>query len=296
MDDAQNAANMAELARVLDLEPLGGPGPGGEAHAFRAWNQPKPGGRLFGGQVLSQCVMATSATVDDDRPIHSFHGYFLRAGHDDVELLLGVEDLRDGGSFTTRRVQAYQDGTPIFSGIASFQLRQSGLEHHDEMPAGVPRPEDVAPLQDMLAASDNPHVAGWVLKRPFDIRPIGGEIHSHFHGPQAPDQRFWLRAATAFPTDPVRNAAAAAYASDYSLLEPTLRAHGLSWSDARLRMASLDHAMWWHAPIDFNDWLLFDYRSPAAENGRGLGIGRIFSRDGRLLASVAQQGMVRVKE
>lgn len=294
MGEAQKSANMAELDAVLDLEPLDEPAPGGERHAFRAWNQPKPGGRLFGGQVLAQCVMATSATVASERPIHSLHGYFLRPGHDDVELILGVEDLRDGGSFTTRRVQAYQNGEPILSAIASFQLTQPGLEHQDAMP-DVPGPDDLPSLDSLVSAGDA-RIEGWVLKRPFEIRPLDPELQSGFHGERQPRQRFWLRAITHFSSDPVRNAAAAAYASDYSLLEPVLRVHGLSYADRRLRVASLDHAMWWHGPIDLNDWILFDLASPAAENGRGLGTGRIFDRSGKLLATVAQQGMVRVKE
>lgn len=290
------AANMASLNQVLDLTPLDAPGPGGEQHAFLAWNQPKPGGRLFGGQVLSQCVMATSATVDADRSIHSFHGYFLRPGRDDVDLVLGVEDLRDGGSFTTRRVQAYQNGVPILSGIASFQLLQPGMEHHDAMPTDVPAPEEFAPMADALGDSDDERVNGWVLKRPFDVRPISAELQERFTGEPSSSQRYWLKAAAPFSDDRVRNAAATAYASDYSLLEPVLRAHGLSFAEPNLRVASLDHAMWWHAPIDLNDWLLFDYHSPAAENGRGLGLGRIYNRSGELVASVAQQGMVRLKQ
>ena len=290
------SAEVFNLNRVLALEPVDSPGPGGEAHCFRAWNMKKPGGRLFGGQVLSQCVMATSHTVADDRPIHSFHGYFLRAGQDDRELLLGVDELRDGGSFSARRVQAYQDGTPIFSGMASFQLDQPGVYHHDPLPDFIPDPESLPALVDLLPKVDDPWVNRWISRRPFDLRPIDPEIHSGFKGVKTSHTRYWLRAVGAISGDRLHNNAAAAFASDFSLLESVLRKHGMSWRDKGLRVASLDHAMWFHEPIDFNEWILFDYRSPAAGGGRGLGQGNLFTQDGRLVATVAQQGMVRVPE
>lgn len=288
--------NVSELMQVLTLEPLEQPGPGAEPHCFQAWNQQKPGGRLFGGQVLAQCVAATSQTVEPDRFIHSIHGYFLRAGRDDTDLFLGVDDLRDGGSFSTRRVQAYQNGVPIFSAIASFQADQDGLFHADPFPESVPLPENLESLADQLAGMDNALVNSWIARRPFDVRPVDPELYTGFKGPKNSHTRYWLRAIAPISTDRVVNAAATAYASDYSLLESILRRHGLSWSDRRLRMASLDHAMWWHSPIDLNEWHLIDYRSPAAEGGRGLGMGNIFAADGTLVATVAQQGMTRVKE
>lgn len=288
--------NVNELMQVLSLERLSGTAPGGEPHCFRAWNQKKPGGRLFGGQVLAQSVAATSLTVHPDRHIHSIHGYFLRAGMDDLELLMGVDDLRDGGSFSTRRVQAYQNDVPIFSAIASFQVDQDGLYHGSPFPQDIPQPNELDSLSDLLSGIDNALVTNWINRRPFDIRPVDPELYTGFSGAQTSATRYWMRAIAPLSTDRVVNAAATAYASDYSLLESVLRRHGLSWSDPRLRMASLDHAMWWHKPIDLNEWHLIDYRSPAAEGGRGLGLGSIFTHDGSLVATVAQQGMTRVKE
>ncbi|WP_245579781.1 acyl-CoA thioesterase [Brevibacterium album] len=291
---AESTENIAALRRVLDLEPLSAPGVGGEEHSFLGWNQPKPGGRLFGGQVLAQCVMATSATVAEDRPIHSFHGYFLRAGAVDKELTFGVDVLRDGRSFSARRVQAYQDGQPIFTGMASFQDSQEGASHQDAMPEDIPGPEELANLAQQLSGHQHPHLEGWVFKRPFEIRPVEPAIQAEFRGEQVALSRFWVRPISPFRGDRVSSAAAVAYASDYSLLEPTLRRHGVPWYTPGLRMASLDHAMWWHAPIDVDDWLLFDFSAPRSGGGRALGAGRVFSRDGVLVANVAQQGMVRI--
>lgn len=294
--EVQMEENVSELMQVLSLEMVDGPAPGGETHCFKAWNQKKPGGRLFGGQVLAQCVAATSQTMSEDRFIHSIHGYFLRAGRDDTDLFLGVENLRDGGSFSTRRVQAYQNGVPIFSAIASFQTEQEGLEHSNAFPDDIPGPEELQDLNEILGETNNGLIKNWIARRPFDIRPVDPELYTGFSGAKTSHTRYWLRAIAPLSTDRVINAATAAYASDYSLLESILRRHGLSWSDPRLRMASLDHAMWWHRPINLNEWHLIDYRSPAAEGGRGLGMGSIFTHSGDLVASVAQQGMVRVKE
>lgn len=286
---------IAELDEVLSLERIDSPGDGGEEHAFRGVNQRKPNGILFGGQVLAQCVVAASATVDDSRPIHSFHGYFLRAGKVDRDITFGVEELRDGGSFSARRVQAYQDGVPILSAITSFQTVQSGLEHQATMPTDIPQPEDLDPYGEELAGLDLPLIRGWVLKRPFDVRSVEPNIRVRFSGERSTREHLWVRAVAPVDVDPAKQAAMAAYTADYSMLEPTLRAHGLSWFEDGLRVASLDHAMWWHAPIDFNDWHLFVLDAPAAEGGRALGQGSLFRRDGTLVASIAQQGMVRLK-
>ena len=284
-----------ELDRVLDLQRLDEPGEGGEEHSFRGWNQPKPGDRLFGGQVLSQCVVATSATVADDRPIHSFHGYFLRAGSVFSDLTFGVDVLRDGGSFSARRVQAYQDGQPIFTGMASFQRDEESMDYQDPMPLDVPQPEELPSLTEHLSGIDHPLLKGWVFKRPFEIRPVEPAIQAEFTGEQKSTERMWIRTVGPFGGDRVRNAAALAYAADYNLLEPTLRVHGIPWYTRELRMASLDHAMWWHGPVAVDDWLLFDLAGPRSNNGRGLGTASVYTRDGRLVAHATQQGMVRLK-
>ena len=292
------------LEKIIELEKLTDPPAGGEEFGFRVWNQPKPDGRLFGGQVLAQCVMAASATVDDDRPIHSFHGYFLRAGAVDEETTIGVEDLRDGGSFSARRVQAYQKGMPILSGISSFQKVQPGLEHREPMPQALPHPEALPSLEKILGKLDitrftrAERMREWLMQRPFDIRPISPDIHAGFLGSPEPINRFWARLKEPFTGIDSRAATAAilAYASDFAMLEPSLRVHGLTWADPRLRIASLDHAIWWHSHVDVTGWLLFDMSSPSSDGGRGLGIGRIYNQQGELAASVAQQGMVRLKE
>lgn len=292
------------LEKVLKLEKLDEAPAGGEEFGFRAWNQPKPDGRVFGGQVLAQCVAAASATVDAERPIHSFHGYFLRAGDVREETTIGVEDLRDGGSFSSRRVQAYQKGLPILSGISSFQKVQPGLEHREPMPQALPDPESLPRLEELLQKIDvsqftrAEQMREWLMQRPFDIRPVSPDLHGGFTGTPEPINRFWAKLNR--PFDGVQNraetAAVLAYASDFAMLEPTLRAHGLAWSDPRLRIASLDHAMWWHGDVDITGWLLFDMSSPSSDGGRGLGIGRIYTQSGELAATVAQQGMVRLKE
>ncbi|HJG81049.1 MAG TPA: thioesterase family protein [Brevibacterium senegalense] len=291
----ENQATIDELVRVLDLRRLDGPGVGGEEHSFQGWNQPKPGDRLFGGQVLSQCVVATSATVAEDRPIHSFHGYFLRAGALHSELTFGVDVLRDGGSFSARRVQAYQDGQPIFTGMASFQRDEESMDYQDPMPLDVPQPEELPSLTEHLSGIDHPLLKGWVFKRPFEIRPVEPAIQAEFTGEQKSTERMWIRTVGPFGGDRVRNAAALAYAADYNLLEPTLRVHGIPWYTRELRMASLDHAMWWHGPVAVDDWLLFDLAGPRSNNGRGLGTASVYTRDGRLVAHATQQGMVRLK-
>ena len=288
-------ANIDELQRVLDLRRLDTTGVGGEEHNFQGWNQPKPGDRLFGGQVLSQCVIATSATVADDRPIHSFHGYFLRAGSVHSDLTFGVDVLRDGGSFSARRVQAYQDGQPIFTGMASFQRDEEGLDYQDAMPEDVPQPEELPSLTEQLAGIDHPLLTGGVFKRPFEIRPVEPAIQATFQGERKASEMFWVKTVAPFGHDRVRNAAALAYVSDYNLLEPTLRVHGIPWYTPELRMASLDHSMWWHSAFDFDDWLLFDLTGPRSNNGRALGTARVHARDGRLIAHATQQGMVRLK-
>lgn len=292
----ETQATIEELERVLDLTPLDRPGAGGEQHSFEGWNQPKPGDRLFGGQVLAQCVIATSATVPEDRPIHSFHGYFLRAGELDSELTFGVDALRDGGSFSARRVQAYQDGQPIFTGMASFQLDEEGMHHQDPMPLDVPDPEELPSLTDQLSGLRHPLLQGWVFKRPFEIRPVEPAIQTDFSGERKSTERMWVRTVAPFGGNRAQNAAALAYASDYNLLEPTLRVHGIPWYASSLRMASLDHAMWWHAPVDVGEWILVDLSGPRSNNGRGLGTASFYTRDGRLVAHATQQGMVRLKQ
>lgn len=288
-------SNTRELLRLLDLQATDESVPGTrETHWFTGVNQYKPDGRIFGGQVLSQCVVAAARTVPEDRSIHSFHGYFLRPGDVNVPIVFGVENLRDGRSFSARRVHAYQHGKPIMSAMTSFQISDTGLEHADAFPANIPEPEGLPDVAEMFKDVDNRYAQEWVLKRPFLFHPVSPAILMRHAGPRVSEQALWMKAGSPMPADPVLGAAALAYASDFNLLEPILRRHGLAWTAPELKMASLDHAMWWHRPVDVNDWMLYLQDSPAAQNGRGLGLGRIFGRDGSLIATVAQEGMVRV--
>lgn len=299
MSDAEptaDEANVETLRRVLKLETLSFNSESRESDRFLGHNQYKPDGRVFGGQVVAQSVVAAAATLPDDRLIHSLHGYFLRAGDVNEPIEFGVDRLRDGRSFSARRVHAYQKDVPILSLIASFQVEQVGLEHAEAMPSGLPGPLQCPELRDILSGQDTPQVNEWLNKRPFEIRPVEDSLYlKSTDDRQRQQQHVWFRASSTFGDDPVLNAAALAYASDFNLLEPILRRQGLSWMTSGLRVASLDHAMWWHRRVRVDEWMLYVQESPAAQGGRGLGYGRIFAHTGELLATVAQEGMVRVK-
>ena len=303
---------LADLLDTLDLEELGtaritveGVGDRvdlGESGAtvFQGRSQRMPHGRVFGGQVLAQCVMAagrTMADVDDGdgpRRIHSLHGYFMRPGDDTKPIRFAVERMRDGHSFSTRRVHAIQDGLPILSMITSFQETAGGLDHQDPIPA-VPGPDQLPSLADQFGGIDHPG-ARHLLRRPVEHRHVEGDLFVTPGPEPVSHQSVWLKAVGRRPDDPLVHAAVLAYASDYTLLEGVLRRHGLTWTDPRLRPASLDHAMWFHRPVRADDWILYVQDSPSASGGRGLGLGRMFADDGTLVATVAQEGMVRVKE
>jgi acyl-CoA thioesterase-2 len=251
-------------------------------------------GRVFGGQVLAQSVVAAARTVPDDRPIHSMHGYFLRPGDIDKPITFSVDRIHDGRSFTTRRTQAYQNGVPILSMIASFQTEDTGLEHQTPMPEDVPDPETLPSPAESLRGIDHPIAKAWANDRPFDIRHVPSPIWLTVDEPQVAQQAVWIKAIGQLPDDPNLHRAALAYVSDYTLLEPILRAHGKPWATPGLKVASLDHAMWWHRFGRVDEWMLYVQESPNAIGGRGLSLGRIYSRDGALLASVAQEGTIRV--
>jgi acyl-CoA thioesterase-2 len=261
---------------------------------FTGPSQWSPNGRLFGGQVLAQSVVAATRTAPEGRPVHSMHGYFLRPGELDVPITFAVDRIHDGRSFSTRRTQAYQQGVPILSMIASFQTVDEGLEHQAPMPADLPQPEDLPDEREALAAIPHPAAQFWATGRPFDMRHVESPIFLTVDGERTAHQAVWLKAIGPMPDDPAVHRAALAYASDYTILEPTWRRHGVAWATPGLRAASLDHAMWWHRPVRVDEWLVYVQESSSASGGRGLSLGRIFSRDGVLVASVAQEGMVRV--
>jgi acyl-CoA thioesterase II len=261
---------------------------------FTGPSQWMPLGRIFGGQVLAQSLVAAQRTIGEDRFVHSMHGYFLRPGDVDHPITFSVDRIHDGRSFSTRRTQAYQNGVPILSMIASFQDADSGIEHQSTMPTGMPEPEDLPSAAEALAAIDHPVANFWATQRAFDLRHIPSPIYFSVEGEHVPRQAAWVKAIGNLPDDPNLHRAALAYASDYTILEPILRAHGIPWSTPGLKVASLDHAMWWHRFGRADEWMLYVQESPNAVGGRGLSLGRIYSRDGMLLATVAQEGMVRV--
>ena len=253
-----------------------------------------PLGRVFGGQVLAQWLVAAMRTIAEERVVHSMHGYFLRPGDATKPITFSVDRIHDGRSFSTRRTQAYQDGQPILSMIVSFQDVDEGLEHQAAMPEGIPQPETLPSTAQVLEGIDHPVARSWATERPFDMRHVSGPIYFGVEGERVPHQAVWLKAIGTLPDDPNLHRAALAYASDYSILEPILRGHGIAWAHPGLKAASLDHAMWWHRFARVDEWLLYVQESPNAIGGRGLSLGRIYTRNGVLVASVAQEGMVRV--
>jgi acyl-CoA thioesterase-2 len=311
------SSSVADLLDVLDLHELGESRvryegvPGDEETdlgefsptVFLGRSQKTPHGRVFGGQVLAQSIVAAARTVAPadglPRRIHSLHAYFVRGGDDSHPIRFLVEKVRDGGSFSTRRVQAVQYGRTILSVGCSFQQEASGLDHHDPMPP-VPFPEDVRTLDESMSVHGldaDPAVQAYLARdRPIEMRHVEGDIYVRPGRNRIARQNLWLRAKGTLPDDPVIHAAVLAYASDYPLLEPVLRRHGIHWMDRRLRPASLDHTMWFHRAVRADDWILYTMSSPSASGGRGLGVGRMFTQDGALVATLAQEGMLRLKD
>ncbi len=252
------------LADILDLERI-------EVDIFRGRSPRGREQRVFGGQVAGQALVAAGRTVAEDRAVHSLHAYFIRPGDPEVPIVYTVERTRDGRSFSTRRVTAIQHGRPIFTLSASFHRPEAGLEHQ------VPMPE--APGPDELPATDD-------RPRPIELRWAGTDRAQR--GP------VWIRARDHLPDDPLVHVCAVAYASDMTLLDSVLRPHYMEWDDRRMSGASLDHAMWFHGQFRADEWLLYAQESPAASGARGLAQGRIFRRDGRLVVSVVQEGLIRL--
>lgn len=304
---------VGDLLRVLDLQPVGSAeisttlSEGGdstdlgqaEADVFIAPSLPQPHGRIFGGQVLAQCIIAAGRTVHEVTPrrprhIHSLHGYFLRPGDSQEPVRFAVERLRDGGSFSARRVHALQKGKPIMSIIMSFQEEADGVDHQVPMPDVTP-PEQLPTTADVVGDIDHPIAQHWAHGRAVDVRHVEGALYLEPASAKEPYQHLWMRLVREVNPDPLLGAAILAYASDYTMLESAMRANGIAWSSPGYRAASLDHAMWFHRPVRLDDWILYDQESPSASGGRGLGIARMFLRDGTLLATVAQEGMMRLK-
>ncbi|MFF1541467.1 acyl-CoA thioesterase [Microbacterium sp. NPDC058269] len=262
---------------------------------FTGSSHPMPSGRIYGGQVLAQALLAAERTLPEDRAVHSMHGYFLRPGDASQGITISVDRIHDGRSFSTRRAQAYQNGVPIFSMIASFQDADPGVEHAAAMPEGIPAPESLAPDEDRVQGLPG-GTARMLSDRAADVRHVGSPMYLPSDDERAPRQAVWMRLRAPLPDDQRLHRAALAYLSDMTIQESILRAHGVYWALPGLKVASLDHAMWWHRPARVDEWLLYVQESPNARGGRGLATGRIFTREGALVASVAQEIMIRVPD
>ncbi|WP_223690332.1 acyl-CoA thioesterase [Leifsonia poae] len=282
---------LASLLTALDLTDTGART---NEDIFTGPSQWMPLGRVFGGQVLAQSIVAATRTVPDERHVHSMHGYFLRPGDVNLPITFSVDRIHDGRSFSTRRTQAYQSGLPILSMIASFQDDDEGLDHQVAMPDDLPEPETLPNSASTLEDVEHPVAQYWASERPFDMRHVPSPIYLTVEGAHVAHQAVWFRSVGALPDDPELHRAALAYASDYTIMEPVMRRHGIAWATPGLKAASLDHAMWWHRFARVDEWLLYAQESPSASGGRGLALGRIYTRDGLLVASVAQESMVRV--
>lgn len=275
------------LLTILDLEQI-------ELDIFRGTSPDEKLQRVFGGQVAGQALVAAGRTVPSDRLVHSLHAYFLRPGDPSIPIVYEVDRMRDGRSFTTRRVVAIQHGKPIFNLSASFQLEQSGVEHQVEMPTGVPSPEDLPTFAQRFAPYQHELGAWYTRPRPVDMRYVGDPPRAAIDkGPQEPLSQVWIRADGELPPDPLIHVCVATYASDMMLLDSVLLPHGLAWQAGNLTGASLDHAMWFHRPFRADTWLLYDQWSPSASGSRGLAAGRMWTRDGSLAISVVQEGLIR---
>ena len=250
-------------------------------------------GRIFGGQVVAQALVAAQHTVDASRPVHSLHGYFLRPGDTSQPVTYSVDRLHDGRSFSTRRTQAYQDGVPILSLISSFQLPDEAPSFANEMPTGIPPADSLPSVEELLAHVPQSNETAWIKQRPIDIRYVNAPIYLDV-SEASTHQAVWMRSTRPLPDDPAVHRAALAYASDISILEPILRGFGVAWMTPGLKIASLDHAIWFHRDARADDWLLYVQDANAAQSGRGLVLGRFFTQAGELVATVAQEGMVRL--
>jgi len=289
--DAQEGAGgqavLDNLVALLDLERI-------EEDIFRGVSPPHSPVRVFGGQVAGQALVAAGRTVPPERHVHSLHAYFIRGGDPRVPIVYEVDRIRDGRSFTTRRVTAVQHGKAIFALSASFQKEESGLEHAVEMP-DVPGPETLPTYAERLR--DFPRQAPEVRlrPRPIDLRYVNDPPWvTRETGERPVRNQVWMRADGVLPDDRLLHVCVLTYASDMTLLDAPLARHGVYWDLDRVLGASLDHALWFHRPFRADEWFLYDCESPSASGGRGLATGRFFSQDGRLLATVVQEGLLRV--
>ena len=276
-----------QLVDLLDLEQI-------EVNIFRGNSPDENRQRVFGGQVAGQALVAAGRTVPEERHVHSLHAYFLRPGDPTVPIVYEVDRIRDGRSFTTRRVVAVQHGKAIFNLSASFQISEPGIVHQGEMPP-APDPESLPTMLERLQAAGVSEDAFWSRPRPIDVRHVETPAWLDPSLPVRAQQMVWMRADGSLGDDPLKHVCVVTYASDMTLLDSLLMAHGLSWrSDRILSVASLDHAMWFHRPFRADDWLLYVQESPTSGGARGLARGSLWTRDGQHAVSVVQEGLLRV--
>jgi acyl-CoA thioesterase-2 len=270
-----------------------------EVNLFRGTTPDNSPGRIFGGQVIAQSLLAAYETVDD-RVCHSLHCYFIRPGDPTIPIVFDVDRSRDGGSFSTRRVVAIQHGQQIFNLAASFMIEEEGFEHQAPMPLDAPDPDslpDEAELQKEAMKHLPEEARKWASRpRPIEMRSTDARSYWMGGAPKEPVSQTWFRAKAPIGADPHMHQVIMAYASDMNLLSTAMRPHAVHWQTPGFQSASLDHAMWFHKPTDFNEWHLYSQDSPSASGGRGFIRGSIFRRDGTLVASVAQEGLIRMRK
>jgi acyl-CoA thioesterase-2 len=278
---------LKELLDLLDLEQI-------EMNIFRGRSPEERQQRVFGGQVAGQALVAAGRTVPEDRHVHSLHAYFIRPGDPSVPLVYTVDRVRDGRSFTTRRVSAVQHGKVIFTLSASFQILEDGPSHQAPMPE-VPAPESLPTFRERLEKVFGPMADDFHRKRPVDLRHVTPLTWEAARDPSltGPESKVWLRVDGELPDDPLLHVCLMTYASDMTLLDTVLLNHGLAWGDKKTMGASLDHAMWFHRPFRADKWLLYATDTPNASGARGLARGQVFTQEGELVVSVVQEGLIR---
>ena len=280
---------LADLVTLLDLENI-------EVNLFRGRSPDQSRQRVFGGQVAGQALVAASRTVDEpDRHVHSLHAYFLRPGDPTVPIVYEVDRIRDGRSFTTRRVVAVQHGKAIFNLQASFHVHEPGPTYQMAMPDDVTDPDSLPDFKTRMAPYREQLGDWYDMPKPIDLRYVGPHPMER-RGQQDSTQQVWFRASGRLADDPTLHACVATYASDMTLLDTAVMPFGMSYDMPGLQMASLDHAMWFHRPFRADEWLLYDQFAVSTSSSRGLAAGRIFTRDGTLAISVVQEGLVRIEE
>src|SRR3954468_2340675 len=282
------SAPLDELVELLDLEKI-------EENLFRGCQPDEDRQRVFGGQVAGQALVAATRTVEPDRHVHSLHAYFLRPGDPSIPILYDVDRIRDGRSFTTRRVVGIQHGKAIFNLQASFQAREEGLDFTVTAPPDTPSPETLPTFKERYAPFAEQMGPWYHRPRPIDMRYVDAPLPDS-PAPSSPQiaQRVWMRADRTLPDDETLHACIVTYASDMTLLDTTLLPHRLRWSEENdIQMASLDHAMWFHRPFRADEWLLYAQDTPSTSSSRGLAHGHIFRPDGALAISVVQEGLIR---